>query len=62
MLADPHTALERNERKALQRLAREYTRKLVVLGTRVDSILEAEARELAAELESAMEIEQEVGG
>lgn len=60
MLADPHTDLARNERKALQRLAREYTRKLVALGSRVGAVIEAEERELDAELASAMEIEQEV--
>jgi transcriptional regulator with XRE-family HTH domain len=51
--------LARGDRKALQRIAREYTGKLVALTQRVDAVLEAEARELTAELEAAMAIEQE---
>ena len=52
--------LARNDRKALQQIAREYTSKLVALTQRVDAILEAEARELTVELEAAMALEQEV--
>jgi transcriptional regulator with XRE-family HTH domain len=62
MLAEPATksGLTRGERKALQQLAREYTSKLYALLMRVDLVLEAEARELTAELEAAIAMEQEV--
>ena len=52
--------VERADRKALQQIAKQYTNKLVALSMRAEAVLEAEARELTAELELAMNLEQEV--